>query len=110
MAPPPVVGLGRSPGSPFQIFFSPFRLDLHSGRLLRHGEAIALRPKTWAVLVYLAERPGALIGKDALLDAVWPDTEVTAETLDDAFLDSPLLRAVATPVCFLPAEGKESHP
>lgn len=63
------------------IFFSPFHLDLRAGRLTRGGAAIALRPKTWAVLVHLAERPGALVSRDELLDAVWPGVAVTPDTL-----------------------------
>ena len=50
--------------------------------VLRGDTAIPLRPKTWDVLVYLAERPGALVAKDALLDAVWTDTAVTPDTLN----------------------------
>ena len=70
------------PPTPADILaFSSFRLDLRSGRLLRKDRAIPLRPKTWAVLLYLAERPGALVTKDDLLDAVWPDVAVTPDTL-----------------------------
>ena len=63
------------------INFGEFCLDRRAGRLTRRGETIQLRPKTWAVLVYLAERPGVLVGKEALLDAVWPDVAVTPDTL-----------------------------
>ena len=45
-------------------------------------EVIPLRPKTWAVLLYLAERPGALVTKDELFDALWPDVAVTPDTLN----------------------------
>src|SRR5258708_24819872 len=58
-----------------------FRLDLRAGRLLRGGAPIALRPKTWAVLRYLADRPGVLVTKDELLDAVWPETAVSEAVL-----------------------------
>lgn len=63
------------------LSFSSFRLDLRGGRLLRGDQAIPLRPKTWAVLMYLVERPGVLVSKDELLDAVWPDVAVTPDTL-----------------------------
>lgn len=63
------------------IVFSSFRLDLRGGQLTRAGTPIALRPKTWAVLVHLAERPGVLVTKEELLDAVWPDVAVTPDTL-----------------------------
>lgn len=63
------------------IAFGPYRLDRTSGRLL-HGERnVPLRLKTFAVLEYLATRPGRLVRKDELLDAVWPDTCVTPSVL-----------------------------
>ena len=73
-------GAGAGP-DPQSIVFSSFRLDLRGGRLTRAGTPIPLRPKTWAVLVYLAERPGVLVTKEELLDAVWPDVAVTPDTL-----------------------------
>src|SRR6185369_15148146 len=63
------------------ITFATFRIDLSSGRLLHGTTVVPLRPKTWAVLLYLAERPGALVARDELLDAIWPDTAVTPDTL-----------------------------
>jgi DNA-binding winged helix-turn-helix (wHTH) protein/tetratricopeptide (TPR) repeat protein len=58
------------------LTFGPFRLDAETESLWRAGEEIRLRPKTLAVLRYLAERPGRLVSKDALLEAVWPEAEV----------------------------------
>src|SRR5262249_22574050 len=43
---------------------------------------IALRPKTWSVMQYLAERPGQLVTKRELLDAVWGEVEVTESVLN----------------------------
>jgi DNA-binding winged helix-turn-helix (wHTH) protein len=63
------------------ITFAPFRLDPSRGRLLRGDQSIRLRPKTWSVLLYLAQRPGVLVTKDELLDAVWPDVVITPDTL-----------------------------
>jgi DNA-binding winged helix-turn-helix (wHTH) protein len=63
------------------IAFMSFHLDRRGGRLTRAGEAIPLRPKTWAVLLYLAERPGVLVTRGELLDAVWPNVAVTPDTL-----------------------------
>ncbi len=57
--------------------FAGFRLDLAAGRLFRGDEPIALRPKTFATLCALAARPGELVTKDDLLDAVWPGVAVT---------------------------------
>ena len=59
------------------IAFAPFHIDLFAGQLLRGSEPIPLRPKTWAMLQYLAERPGVLVSKNELLGAVWPDVTVT---------------------------------
>ncbi len=59
------------------IAFASFRVDLLAGQLLRGGEPIPLRPKTWTMLQYLAERPGVLVSKNDLLDAVWPGVTVT---------------------------------
>lgn len=62
------------------IRFPPFRLDLTAGQLW-HGETrVPLRPKTFATLCFLAERPGALVTKDDLLDAVWRDVVVNDDT------------------------------
>jgi adenylate cyclase len=63
------------------IVFSSFRLDRRSGQLTRAGTPIPLRAKTWAVLLYLAERPGVLVTREELLDAVWPGVAVTPDTL-----------------------------
>ena len=73
----------RAPADPpVLITFSAFSLDLRAGRLTRDGEPVPLRPKTWAVLHYLVERPGALVTKNALLEALWPDVSVSEDTLN----------------------------
>ncbi len=61
------------------VAFPPFTLDLRAGLLTRDGVARNLRPKTFAVLVYLAQHPGELVTKQALLDAVWGDVAVTED-------------------------------
>jgi DNA-binding winged helix-turn-helix (wHTH) protein len=60
-----------------QILFPPFRLDPINERLMRDQEVIPLRPKSFAVLQYLAERPNRLVRKEELIEAVWPETYVT---------------------------------
>ncbi len=57
--------------------FPPFRLDLNNEQLWRGSKEIRLRRKTFAVLRHLVERPGQLVTKAALLDAVWPDVSVS---------------------------------
>src|SRR5262245_51371719 len=44
---------------------------------MRDQEVIPLRPKSFAVLQYLAERPNMLVRKEELIEAVWPETYVT---------------------------------
>lgn len=63
------------------IAFPPFELDLRAGLLRRDGAPLSLRPKTYAVLLHLAERPGELVTKRALLDAVWPGVTVTEDVV-----------------------------
>jgi DNA-binding winged helix-turn-helix (wHTH) protein len=64
------------------LTFPPYRLDPAEHRLWRGATAVELRPKTFAVLTYLAERPGKLVRNDELLDAVWKDAVVTPGTLN----------------------------
>ena len=58
------------------INFDPFCLDLANQCLWRDSKVIKLRPKAFAVLDYFLGRPGQLITKEELLNAVWPDTFV----------------------------------
>ena len=61
--------------------FGAFELDLESEQLRHETGAIRLRPKSFAVLRYLAEHPGRLITKDELLEAVWPGVVVSESVL-----------------------------
>src|SRR5262245_11257267 len=59
-----------------QWHFGPFRLDLTNACLWHAAQPVPLRPKTFAVLVYLVTHAGQLVTKEALFDAVWPETAV----------------------------------
>jgi DNA-binding winged helix-turn-helix (wHTH) protein len=63
------------------IEFPPFQLDLRSGQLRRDATPVPLRPKTFGVLQSLAERPGELLTKRALLDAVWGNVVVSEDVV-----------------------------
>jgi DNA-binding winged helix-turn-helix (wHTH) protein/tetratricopeptide (TPR) repeat protein len=63
------------------LCFLTYSLDPANAQLRQGDAVVALRPKTLAVLRYLAERTGRLVTKAELLDAVWPDTTVTEGTL-----------------------------
>jgi DNA-binding winged helix-turn-helix (wHTH) protein len=58
------------------ISFAPFRLDPTNEQLWRGQQLVALKPKTFAVLRYLLERPHRLVTKDDLLDALWAGVHV----------------------------------
>jgi len=58
-------------------FFPPFRLDPVNAQLWRGDQEIRLRRKTFDVLLYLADHPGQLVTKTALLDAVWAEVTVS---------------------------------
>ncbi|WP_175005101.1 winged helix-turn-helix domain-containing protein [Burkholderia lata] len=58
-----------------------FEVDIDRGELRVDGRAVALRPKTLAPLTYLTQRPGRLLVRDALLEAVWRDVIVTDDSL-----------------------------
>jgi DNA-binding winged helix-turn-helix (wHTH) protein len=53
------------------LTFPPFRLDLANERLWRGSELLALRPKAFRLLRYLAEHPERLLTQEELLKAVW---------------------------------------
>src|SRR5207249_1952738 len=62
---------------PLDILFPPFRLDLVNECVWRERQQIPLRGKTFAVLRCLVEHAGQLVSKEALLNAVWPQTYVS---------------------------------
>jgi TolB-like protein/Tfp pilus assembly protein PilF len=67
-----------------QVFeFGDFRLDARR-RLLsrRNGEAISLTAKAFDTLVYLVEHEGIVLHKDELMRAVWADTAVEENNLN----------------------------
>jgi DNA-binding winged helix-turn-helix (wHTH) protein len=66
------------------IRFPPFVLDRSAATLVRGSEAVHLRPRTWDVLCYLVERPGLLVTKDDILEAVWSDSVVSEGTLTNS--------------------------
>ena len=69
---------------PPRLAFGRFVLEFDRARVLRDGEPVALRPKTFALLVHLADRAGMVVGKEELLDAVWPGLVVTDDSLTQA--------------------------
>ena len=64
--------------------FGPFTVDAGSYRLLRGSEVIPLSPKIIDLLLYLVARQSALVPKDELFAALWPDVAVTDNALTQA--------------------------
>ena len=73
--------------SPPNYQFGEFILDVTRGCLVKAGEEVKLRPKVYETLKYLVEHPGRLIGKQELMQAVWPDTFVTDDSLVQCTLE-----------------------
>ncbi len=55
--------------------------------VFKAGEEVRLRPKVYETLKYLVEHPGRLIGKQELMQAVWPDAFVTEDSLVQCTLE-----------------------
>ena len=64
--------------------FGPFLADRVRYRVVRGDEAIDLTPKLLDLLFHLVDRAGALVTKEELLDALWPDANVTDNALTQA--------------------------
>jgi DNA-binding winged helix-turn-helix (wHTH) protein/Flp pilus assembly protein TadD len=76
-AEPPVTNAGS-------YRFGPYTVDAGSYRLFRGSEVIPLSPKIIDLLLYLAARQSALVPKDELFTALWPDVAVTDNALTQA--------------------------
>jgi predicted ATPase/DNA-binding winged helix-turn-helix (wHTH) protein len=72
---------------PSTYHFAEFTLDVARGCVLKAGREIKLRPKVYEALAYLVRNPGRLIGKQELIQAVWPDTFVTDDSLVQCTLE-----------------------
>ena len=73
--------------------FGEFTLDVGRGCLLRRAEEVKLRPKVYEALKYLVLNPGRLIGKQEFMQAIWPDSFVTDDSLVQCTIE--LRRALA---------------
>jgi DNA-binding winged helix-turn-helix (wHTH) protein len=69
---------------PLLMRFDVFELDEANARLKRRAQVLDLPPRAFSVLCELARRPGQLVTKDALLDAVWGHRHVTESVLKSA--------------------------
>ena len=63
------------------IAFGPFRLDCGRRSLTRDGVPVSVGGRAFDVLMALASAAGETVGKDALLDQVWPGLTVEENNL-----------------------------
>jgi len=68
--------------SPFTYQFAQFRLDATRRTLFRDGVPQPLTPKAFDTLVHLIRHQGQLVSKNELMRAVWPDTTVEENNLN----------------------------
>ena len=66
--------------------FGEFSLDLDAGFLRRGGTEVALRRKAFEALTYLVERHGRLVTKTELIEAIWPDSAVSENSVAQCLL------------------------
>ena len=83
------------------LLFEDVTLDLRREVLLRDGEELRLRPRTFGVLTYLLTNAGRVVTKQELLDAVWADASVTEDSLVQCLIEirrglGPAQRAITT--------------
>ena len=76
-----------SPGLKHSYCFAGYTLDLIRGCLLQEGQEVKLRPKSFELLRYLVERGGRLVGRAELMQAIWPDTFVSEESLAQCLME-----------------------
>jgi DNA-binding winged helix-turn-helix (wHTH) protein len=64
--------------------FGPFDVDPARYRVTRANTVVELTPKLLDLLLHLLDHAGALVTKEQLLDALWPDANVTDNALTQA--------------------------
>jgi DNA-binding winged helix-turn-helix (wHTH) protein/predicted ATPase len=69
------------------ICFGPYVFEPHQARLRRGRRVHPLTRKACAVLQYLVAQPGQLVTKEALFQAVWPETVVSEGVLTNCIAE-----------------------
>jgi DNA-binding winged helix-turn-helix (wHTH) protein/TolB-like protein len=66
-----------------QLFeFGSFQIDVNGRRLTRRGQQLALTPKAFDTLALLVQHAGATLTREEILDAVWHETAVEENNLN----------------------------
>ena len=61
--------------------FGEFRLDPEKGLLSRSDTPVPLTPRVFETLLFMVENHGAVLDKERLMEAVWPDSIVEENNL-----------------------------
>jgi pimeloyl-ACP methyl ester carboxylesterase/DNA-binding winged helix-turn-helix (wHTH) protein len=61
--------------------FGPYHLDPAGRLLLKRGQRVQIPPKAFDILVALIENTGRMLGKEELMQMIWPDTFVEQANL-----------------------------
>lgn len=86
-----VAGRRRSPvgeREPATVVFGDVVVDLDARRLEVGGAEVALSPKEFDVLAYLASRSGEAVSRQQLMDAIWGDAYVAISRSLDVHMTS----------------------
>lgn len=73
-------------GAPRQVDFGSIAIDFERHQATRAGEPLELTPKEFEIVRYFAARPGMVVSRDALLNAVWGYTSAPNTRTVDAHL------------------------
>jgi TolB-like protein/Flp pilus assembly protein TadD len=68
---------------PAQVYeFGSFRVDARKRLLARDGALVPVTPKVFDTLLHLVRHSGKAVGKDEMMRAIWPDTVVEENNLN----------------------------
>jgi DNA-binding response OmpR family regulator len=73
-------------GNPRRVEFGDVVIDFERHQATRHLEPLELTPKEFEMVRYFAARPGAVVSRDALLNAVWGYTSAPNTRTVDAHI------------------------
>jgi DNA-binding winged helix-turn-helix (wHTH) protein/Tfp pilus assembly protein PilF len=74
--------MGALPADAYR--FGPFVVDRAAYRVFRDGRPLEITPKLLDLLLHFLDSAGTLVTKEALLEALWPDANVTDNALAQA--------------------------
>src|SRR5258708_19368264 len=67
--------------------FGDFTRDRVRGQVRRGDQEVPLRPKTFELLAFLVRNGDRLLSKAELLEAVWPETHVTEDSITQCVIE-----------------------